>query len=183
MTTVAITGGTGFIGRHVIALAPTRVQSLRLLVRNPPQVGAGATAEIVIGALWPIEAALARLVSGADAVIHCAGAIAPPTARPSSPPTSTAPATLAGRGRRGRRPPLRPSLVASRRASPTSPTMAQASAPARRRWPPSCQASCLLIVRPPGVYGPGDRATLPLHRASYAPHRLHSRPGADRGSR
>src|SRR5512145_2940506 len=75
MTTVAITGGTGFIGRHVIAALTGSGQSLRLLMRNPaPGTLSCGNAEIIRGSLADRDA-LARLVDGADTVIHCAGAI------------------------------------------------------------------------------------------------------------
>ena len=74
MTTVAITGGTGFIGRHLIAALAASGQSLRLLVRNPSKLAAADRQRIVPGSLSDGEA-LARLVDQADTVIHCAGAI------------------------------------------------------------------------------------------------------------
>jgi uncharacterized protein YbjT (DUF2867 family) len=51
MTTVAITGGTGFIGRHLIAALAASGQSLRLLARNPSQVVAGDRQQVVPGSL------------------------------------------------------------------------------------------------------------------------------------
>src|SRR5262245_60838806 len=78
MTTVAITGGTGFIGRHVIAALAGSGPSLRLLMRNPAPATPGAGhAEIIRGSLTDRDA-LARLVDGTDTVIHCAGAISAP---------------------------------------------------------------------------------------------------------
>src|SRR5262245_62488269 len=78
MTTIAITGGTGFIGRHVVAALAGPGRNLRLLMRQPTSgsVGAG-NAEIIRGALGDRDA-LARLVGDADTVIHCAGAISAP---------------------------------------------------------------------------------------------------------
>ena len=72
----AVTGATGFIGRHLVpafALAGWRV---RLLARREPRVPEwrDLRPEIVAGALGDTPA-LERLVEGADAVIHAAGLI------------------------------------------------------------------------------------------------------------
>ncbi|MFZ3121009.1 MAG: NAD-dependent epimerase/dehydratase family protein, partial [Variovorax sp.] len=71
-----MTGATGFIGRHLIAALVQAGWRVRLLLRREPS-GAEwrqSTPEVVAGSL-DNEAALARLVEGADAVIHLAGLI------------------------------------------------------------------------------------------------------------
>src|SRR5688572_15544828 len=74
--TVAVTGVTGFIGPHLVAALARRGFRLRLLVRrwSPLPSLEGVEADMVLGDLLD-EAALRRLVDGADAVVHAAGLI------------------------------------------------------------------------------------------------------------
>lgn len=74
---VALTGGTGFVGRYVIGQLLRREHELRVLVREPARHGwlrdRGAVA-VVPGDLDHPES-LRRLVAGADAVVHLVGII------------------------------------------------------------------------------------------------------------
>lgn len=68
---VAITGGTGFIGRHLIARHCARGDQVRFLTRHPPHEQiAGATAHI--GDLCASPDDLRRFAGGADVLYHCA---------------------------------------------------------------------------------------------------------------
>ena len=73
---VAVTGATGFVGPHLVAALARRGWKIRLLVRrwSPLPSLAGVEADLVLGDLSD-EAALKRLVAGADTVIHAAGLI------------------------------------------------------------------------------------------------------------
>ena len=73
---VAITGATGFVGPHLVAALARHGWKIRLLVRrwSPLPSLAGVEADLVLGDLSD-EAALRRLVDGADTVIHAAGLI------------------------------------------------------------------------------------------------------------
>ena len=71
---IAITGGTGFIGRRVLARLLDRGWRVRALVRRPDLSLAAAGAEVVHGSLED-PASLEALVDSAQAVVHCAGAI------------------------------------------------------------------------------------------------------------
>ena len=66
---VAITGATGFAGRHAVAELIRRGHQLRALVRNPGAAGLPDGVEMVAGGLSD-PGALQRLVTGADAVVH-----------------------------------------------------------------------------------------------------------------
>lgn len=73
---IAVTGATGFVGRHVVRELRTRGHEVRVLVRGQPQPPfPTAGIEVVPGALVDADA-VARLVAGADAVIHLVGIIA-----------------------------------------------------------------------------------------------------------
>ena len=158
---IALTGGSGFVGRRLIPrLAETGV-TIRLLARDPGRLGEQANgAQVIHGDLVNPDA-LDELVSGTDAVIHMAGAIAAPDRatfdRVNVEGTATI-AAIAARHGVGRfvhlssmaaRQPDLSDYGASKHAGETA-LMEHA---ADMSW---------VILRPPAVYGPGDKATLPL---------------------
>ena len=157
---VALTGATGFVGPHLVAALARRGWKIRLLVRrwSPLPSLAGVEAELVLGDVSD-EAALRRLVDGADTVIHAAGLI---KARRSSDfrtvnrDGTALVSKLAPTARfvllssLAAREPLLSPYGASKRAAEEA--VAGRSGP----W---------LAVRAPAVYGPGDRETLAYFRA------------------
>lgn len=75
MTIVAVTGGTGFVGSHLIEHALAEGHELRALTRRPQPDRAGVT--WIEGALGNADS-MAALVRGTDAVLHIAGVINAP---------------------------------------------------------------------------------------------------------
>ena len=75
MTVIAVTGGTGFVGSHLIERALAEGHQLRALTRRPQSHRPGVT--WVEGALGNADS-MAALVRGADAVLHIAGVINAP---------------------------------------------------------------------------------------------------------
>ena len=73
---VAVTGATGFVGRHVAGLLLRRGHRVRVLARDPARARflADQGAELVAGGLGD-SPALHALVRGADAVVHLVGII------------------------------------------------------------------------------------------------------------
>ncbi len=73
---VALTGGTGFVGRHVAATLVRRGHHVRALVRDPGQAGVltDLGAELVTGGLDD-RVALEQLARDAETVIHLVGII------------------------------------------------------------------------------------------------------------
>jgi NADH dehydrogenase len=74
---IAVTGATGFVGRHVAGLLASRSHRVRALVRSTarrPGALAGIAVETVTGDLADATA-LAALARGADALIHLVGII------------------------------------------------------------------------------------------------------------
>src|SRR5207247_4775591 len=71
---VALTGGTGFVGRHVAAMLVARGHGVRVLARDPARARflSDPKVELVRGGLAD-SAALARLARGADALVHLVG--------------------------------------------------------------------------------------------------------------
>jgi len=156
--TLAVTGGTGFVGSHLIALARENGLAVRALTRGgrPPEQGLAW----VEGTLAD-PAALATLCEGADAVIHIAGLIN--AARRESFEAVNVGGTLA--------------MVEAARAAGVRRFVHISSLAAREPelsdygWSKAeservVAASGLdwTIVRPPAVYGPGDRETFELFK-------------------
>jgi nucleoside-diphosphate-sugar epimerase len=151
----ALTGATGFVGARVAALAGRPVRALARRPQ-PPQPGV----EWVQGDLDDASA-LARLCAGAAAVIHVAGVVSAPDAagfqagNVRGTANMLAAASAAGVARfvhvsslAAREPAL--SLYGASKADAETAVVASAL-----DW---------VIVRPPGVYGPGDAEMLDLFR-------------------
>lgn len=163
--TVAVTGATGFIGAHVARRLRADGWRLRVLTRHKaldPAL-AGPEVEAVTGALED-RSSLERLLRDVDAVVHVAGLIrarsraaffranaeavghmAAITAAAPRPPRFILMSSLAARE------PDISDYAASKRAG----EQALIAAGDRLPW---------TILRPPAVYGPGDRATLSFFR-------------------
>lgn len=152
---LAVTGGTGFVGNRLLALANTPI---RALARRPQPAWAGV--EWIAGDLAN-PAALARLCEGASVVIHIAGIISAPTraAFDAGNVAGTA-AVLAATRNAGIERFVHVSSLAAREPQLS---MYGASKAAAEQL---VKASSLdwVIVRPPGVYGPGDREMLDIYR-------------------
>lgn len=68
---IGVTGGTGFVGRHIVARLQDMGQEVRVLARRPRGLPG---AEVIEGAITD-SAAVARAVTGCSAVIHLVGII------------------------------------------------------------------------------------------------------------
>lgn len=143
--TLALTGATGFVGRRVVALAGRPVRALTRR-SQPPQTGV----EWVLGDLTDTTA-LARLCDGAAAVLHIAGVVnaADEAGFRAGNVIGTANVLAAAANVQrlvhvsslaAREPGL--SMYGASKAQGDALVMAS-----DRDW---------VIVRPPGVYGPGD---------------------------
>lgn len=165
--TVAVTGGTGFLGRAVVAALAREGWRVRLLVRGNPALSEldGHEAELVFGDLAD-AASLRRLVRGADAVVHAAGLIKARSrdaflaanrdgsGRLAAAVAEAAPAArLVHVSSLAAREPGLSDYAASKRAGEDAATAACGPAP----W---------VVVRPPAIYGPWDRETLTVFRAA-----------------
>jgi len=147
---MALTGATGFVGRATLAALERSGLAVRALARKEPHGSEGA--EWVRGDLAD-PAALARLVAGAEAVIHLAGLT---TARDLAAfEAANVAGTLAlieAAARAGV-----PRLVFVSSLSAREPGLSAYGA-SKERAERLVMASGLdwTIVRPPGVYGPWD---------------------------
>lgn len=160
---VALTGGTGFIGKRILRSLVEGGYDVRVLARRiPAKIQLGVTIEGVTwlkGALTD-KALLKDFVAGAAAVVHCAGctkardrseffavnagatqALADIAAQQETPPRFILVSSLAARE------PRLSAYAASKRAGEQAVRQHKAKLPA-------------VILRPPAVYGPGDPETL-----------------------
>lgn len=163
---VAITGATGFIGRYLVRQFLQQGWHVRVLTRRVPHSHGFDYSQVdaVIGDLLDRHA-LARLVQGVDAIVHAAGVIKARThaeyfAANAVGTRHLVEATIAQGGNPrflllssivARRPQIS-DYAASKFAGEAELTRLDGTLP----WS---------IIRPPAVYGPGDRETLPFFRS------------------
>ncbi len=155
---LAITGGTGFVGSHLIKVALANGHRVTALARRPQSKKDRLT--WVAGDLAD-RPAVKRLVEGADAIIHVAGVLnARDQAGFEDGNVTGTLAMLAGATAAGVR---RFVFVSSLAAREPALSMYGGS---KARAELLVQESGLdwSIVRPPAVYGPGDRETLELFK-------------------
>jgi nucleoside-diphosphate-sugar epimerase len=155
---LAITGATGFVGSHLVDAALTAGHEVIALTRRDQSARDGVT--WVLGDLHNIPA-LERLVNGTDAVIHVAGVISAQSAAAFEKGNVEGTlAMLAAATAGGVRRFVHVSSLAAR-----EPGLSLYGA-SKARSEELVHGSGLdwAIVRPPAVYGPGDRETLELFR-------------------
>ncbi len=156
--TLAVTGATGFVGAHLLDLALAAGHPVRALTRRPQPARGGLT--WIEGALDD-HGALAKLVDGSGAVIHVAGVInAYDAAGFKAGNVSGTAAMLAAAEHAGIKRFVHVSSLAAR-----EPLLSlYGASKARSEALVSASRLSSAIVRPPAVYGPGDRETLELFR-------------------
>jgi nucleoside-diphosphate-sugar epimerase len=155
---LSVTGGTGFVGSHLIDAALSAGHQVKALTRREQPARAGL--EWIDGSLDD-RAALHRLVTDSDAVIHVAGVISASDAagfergNVAGTLAMLAAATAGGVQRF-----VHVSSLAAR-----EPKLSMYGA-SKARAEDLVRSSGLewSMVRPPAVYGPGDRETLELFR-------------------
>ena len=158
---VALTGATGFIGHHLVQqLSPQH--ALRLLRRQPsPPSAAGPHA--IVGDLSQANA-LQALVKDQDVVVHVAGATNAANAdafmRHNAVGTLRLIEALEQEAAESQR---RPRLIVISSLAARHPNLSPYAA-SKAAAEDLVRSSRLdwVIVRPPAVYGPGDRALAPL---------------------
>lgn len=163
--TIAVTGATGFIGRSICRRLLAEGHSLKLLIRGPrhARLDSFASAEIVQGDLDNTDS-LAQLVSGADAVVHCAGRVRGATQVQFDRVNVDGTRNIIDAIRRGdsRSRLLLISSLAAR--EPQLSYYAMSKFRAEQLLVQSDGNIAWTILRPPAVYGPGDREMLPIFR-------------------
>ena len=157
-TRLAITGGTGFVGQHVLRVAREQGIAVRALARTPQPDTPGVA--WLRGSLSD-PAALAALVTGCSAVVHLAGVInAPDRAAFDAGNVAGTAVMLAAAETAGVRRFVHVSSLAAREPGLSMYGASKAAAEALVAASPLDWT----IVRPPAVYGPGDRETLAFYQ-------------------
>jgi nucleoside-diphosphate-sugar epimerase len=119
-----------------------------------------AGVERVVGSLEDADS-LGRLVRGARAVVHCAGAVRGVSARDFEPVNVQGVARLA---RATQAEPAAPAIVHLSSLAARHPELSAYAASKRGGEQALRSAPAWTVLRPPAVYGPGDRELLPLLR-------------------
>ncbi len=161
MTDTALTGATGFVGRRLLAMLLAENPSVRALAREGRTLPEHEHLSRITGSLSDVNA-LKSLVSGADVVIHLAGATSGFDYRDlartnvagcqrllQAMATSAPAARLIHVSSLAAREPQLSDYAASKHAGE------EVVHAAANNW---------LIIRPPAVYGPEDPALAPLWR-------------------
>lgn len=157
---IAVTGGTGFVGKAVLDEAADKGLAIRALARSPQPPREGT--QWISGDLGD-SAALSQLVEGAGTVMHIAGAVNAPD------PAGFHRANVIGTQ----------NVIKAAEAAGVTRFIFVSSLSAREpglsvygqsklHAEEAVQTSALdwTIVRPPAVYGPNDREILELFRAA-----------------
>lgn len=155
---LAITGGTGFVGSHLVKAALAKGHQVTALARRPQSKKDRLT--WVEGDLSD-RAALKQLVEGTDAVIHVAGVLnAPDEAGFEDGNVTGTLAMLAAATAAG----VRRFVYVSSLAAREPKLSMYGGSKARAEALVAESGLDWSIVRPPAVYGPGDRETLELFK-------------------
>lgn len=164
---VAITGGTGFIGSYLVQSLTAAGWHVRLLVRPGPRPALAAAVEVVNGDLND-PCALSRLLDGADALVHAAGAIKARSRRAFLDTNRDGARHLAEMAKQSPHPPrvVMVSSLAAREPHLSDYAFSKAAGEQAFR---DHGPDDLAILRPAAVYGPGDRETAAWLRAAWGP--------------
>lgn len=156
--TLAVTGGTGFVGQHLLPMALSQGFDVRALTRGwkPPED------EIawVDGALDRPDSLL-KLCSGADAVVHVAGLISAPSRAGFEAVNVGGTANMIDAARKAG---VRRFVHVSSLAAREPKLSAYGWSKAKSERLVAASGLDWTVIRPPAVYGPGDRETLELFK-------------------
>jgi nucleoside-diphosphate-sugar epimerase len=171
--TIAVTGATGFIGRHLVARLVANGCEVRAVVRPDSRHAAPSEATIVRAPL--VTDRLTEAFAGADAVVHLAGLVRARSAADFTQANVDGTRAVAGAARNAGARLIHVSSLAAAGSAPAAAPRREADPPApitpygasklageqavaattRLRW---------TILRPGVVYGPQDAALLALFR-------------------
>ncbi|MBC7953855.1 MAG: NAD-dependent epimerase/dehydratase family protein, partial [Rhodospirillaceae bacterium] len=159
-----VTGGTGFLGRAVVARLRASGWRVRVLARRP----ADGAMDQVPGSLED-EDALTGLVAGVRLVVHVAGLTRARFAREFH-AVNVEGAKRLGRAIRRAAPDARIVAVSSLAArEPLLSPYAASKAAGEGALLDNAASANWMVLRPSALYGPGDSATLPVFRAAKLP--------------
>ncbi|MBE0454873.1 NAD-dependent epimerase/dehydratase family protein [Roseovarius autotrophicus] len=159
---VAVTGAAGFVGRALVARLLDEGYGVRALVHRTPLDITHPALECVTGGLGE-EAALSRLVEGAEVVVHVAGVVRGRAARDFLPVNAEGVARVA---RIVGAQPVPPRMILISSLAARAPYLSHYAASKREGEARLAQTALdHAILRPPAIYGPGDKELVPLFEA------------------
>jgi nucleoside-diphosphate-sugar epimerase len=160
---IALTGATGFVGRAVVSALMAKSCQVSALLRDPARAEMNSNVRQVQGDLQN-SAALDDLTKNADVVIHIAGVIGALSRNDFF--VANEQGSLAAAEAAARNGVKRFVHISSLAAREPSLSMYGASKRAGELAVEEFKTQMsVLVLRPPAVYGPGDRGTLPLLRS------------------
>lgn len=164
--TVAVTGATGFVGSHVVRALSDAGWTVRILARRLPDRAwnVDAPVDTIIGDLED-EASLRQLVHGCQAVVHAAGLIKARTTGEFLRVNRDGVARLAAIAAAEGTPPRFVLLSSLAAREPHLSPYAASKIAGEQALAAAGTTLCWTILRPPAIYGPGDRETLAFFRA------------------
>jgi nucleoside-diphosphate-sugar epimerase len=162
---IAVTGATGFIGGLICRQLAAAGYRVRVLVRtpHPAPVLQDIGAEQVTGSLEDSRS-LERLADGADAVVHCAGAVRGATREHFERVNVAGVRRLLQVLESLDKPPRLLSLSSLAAREPQLSYYAASKHAGEQVLVNEARRVAWIALRPPAVYGPGDRELLPLFR-------------------
>ncbi|VAW79956.1 FIG010773: NAD-dependent epimerase/dehydratase [hydrothermal vent metagenome] len=162
---VAVTGATGFIGQTICRVLLSAGFDIRVLVRSPNSLGVltACVENVVQGDLHDPQA-LKALVAGTQAVIHCAGVVRGACQDDFDKVNVEGVDNLLTAIKAADAPPRLFYLSSLAAREPTLSFYARSKYRSEQLLAASAGDLSWLALRPPAVYGPGDREMLPLFK-------------------
>lgn len=162
---IAVTGATGFIGQSICRQLSTNNYYVRVLIRSPGQASLPALrdAEIIHGGLADPDSLL-RLVTGAHAIVHCAGSVRGATQAQFDRVNVEGTANVLDAIKAGDNSPRLLFISSLAAREPQLSFYATSKRRAEQLIESEAGDIDWTILRPSAVYGPGDRELLPLFR-------------------
>jgi 2-alkyl-3-oxoalkanoate reductase len=166
---VAVTGATGFLGQHLVAVLAREGARIRILARRDcaSEIWHGIALDVVPGSLEDARA-LERLVVGADAIVHVAGLIKAHdraaflrTNRDGTHAIAQAARLYAPASRF-----IAISSLAAREPQLSDYAVSKRAGEQAARAIYGDTLDRLVIIRSPAIYGPWDRETLVIFKAA-----------------
>jgi nucleoside-diphosphate-sugar epimerase len=166
MALAAVTGATGFLGRHLVRALAEAGFEVRCLMRRDPvhPLWRDIEPQVVLGSLSDHEA-LDRLCDGADVIIHCAGLIKARD-RAEFDAVNLDGAVAVAEAAIRKAPNARFLLISSLVAREPQLSHYAGSKRAGEEAVAKLLGDRLTVVRPPAIYGPGDIETFALFKAA-----------------
>jgi nucleoside-diphosphate-sugar epimerase len=164
----AVTGATGFIGRAVTRRLAADGWEIKALIRPGSHARRPDIADVtwITGDLEQ-EGSLTELVSGVHAVVHCAGAVRGACREDFERVNVLGTQKLARICSEQHIPPFFLFISSLAAREPELSYYASSKRKAESVLAESASTVSWTVLRPPAVYGPGDREMLPLFQAMY----------------